>query len=91
LLTSAGPRIPSLLIAFGNVLSNAENRRSRLWAIFIRPDWSFAGHLRQRAAAELSKRGDPTLDRDRLSSRPTISFEQLLKRMVEADLRALQD
>ena len=31
--------------------------------------------------------GDPGLARERLGWRPTLSFEQLIRRMVEADLR----
>ena len=34
--------------------------------------------------------GDPSRARERLGWRPTLSFEQLVARMVDADLRALQ-
>jgi GDPmannose 4,6-dehydratase len=34
--------------------------------------------------------GDPTLARERLGWQPTLSFEQLVERMVAADLRSLQ-
>jgi len=34
--------------------------------------------------------GDPSLARERLGWRPTLSFEQLIERMIEADLRALR-
>ena len=34
--------------------------------------------------------GDPSRARDRLGWRPELSFEQLIHRMVDADLRALQ-
>jgi GDPmannose 4,6-dehydratase len=35
--------------------------------------------------------GDPSRARDRLGWRPTLSFEQLIRRMVDADLRALHE
>jgi GDPmannose 4,6-dehydratase len=35
--------------------------------------------------------GDPSRARERLGWRPNLSFEQLIQRMVDADLRALQD
>ena len=35
--------------------------------------------------------GDPTKARERLGWRPRVSFEELVQRMVDADLRALRD
>ncbi len=34
--------------------------------------------------------GDPSRARERLGWRPTLSFEQLIHRMVDADLRSLE-
>lgn len=42
-----------------------------------------------RAIEESALVGDPTRARERLGWRPTISFEELIHRMVDADLRAL--
>lgn len=43
----------------------------------------------RRAAEPTPRIGDPSRARQRLGWRPTLSFEQLVQRMVEADLRAL--
>ena len=44
----------------------------------------------QRPAETVPLVGDPTRARERLGWRPTLSFEQLVHRMVDADLQALQ-
>ena len=65
-------------------------RRGRL-----RARWSASGGPHERGlalapAAEPTPRvGDPSRARQRLGWRPTLSFEQLVQRMVEADLREL--
>ena len=42
-----------------------------------------------RAAETVPQVGDPTRARERLGWRPTLNFEQLIQRMVDADLRSL--
>ncbi|MBV9607615.1 MAG: GDP-mannose 4,6-dehydratase [Solirubrobacterales bacterium] len=44
----------------------------------------------RRAPEPTPRVGDPSRARDRLKWRPTVSFEQLIERMVDADLRALE-
>jgi GDPmannose 4,6-dehydratase len=56
---------------------------------------SAADHVRfdpsLRRAPEVTPRvGDASRARERLGWRPSVSFERLIERMVEADLRALQ-
>jgi GDPmannose 4,6-dehydratase len=53
------------------------------------------GHVRQEAGLQRAHEptprvGDASRARERLGWRPTLSFEQLVARMVEADLRALR-
>ncbi len=43
-----------------------------------------------RAPETTAQVGDPSRARERLGWRPTLSFEQLIRRMVDADLRALR-
>ncbi len=44
----------------------------------------------RRAAERTPRIGDPSRARERLGWHPRLSFEQLIKRMVEADLKALR-
>jgi GDPmannose 4,6-dehydratase len=63
-------------IAFGHVGLSAED--------FIRTDPTLV-----RAPEQTAPVGDPTRARERLGWEPTLGFEALIERMVEADLRAL--
>jgi GDPmannose 4,6-dehydratase len=43
-----------------------------------------------RAPEQTASVGDPSKAREQLGWKPEVSFEQLVERMVQADLRALQ-
>ena len=62
---------------------------------FARVDLDARDHIRgdatqARAPEPVPRIGDPTRARDRLGWQPTVSFEQLIGRMVDCDLRALE-